>query len=570
VAAANNGLDMEQPNIDRFFAAALKNAVTSGQVPQSRLDDMVRRILRQMFRFGIFDRPASGSPGATVTNPQHAAVARNVATEGNVLLKNAGAILPLDKTKLHSLAVIGAPASTRPANGGGGSAGVRAPYVVKPLDAIRTKAGSGVQVSFVEGQATGAFPAVPTTVLKPSAGTGTGLTGQYFNNMTLSGTPVLTRNESVVDTTWHGSPGPGVNATGWSAKWRGTLTPPTTGTYTFAISSDDGSRLFVNGGKVIDNWRDQGRTTQTGTIALTAGKAVSIEVQYYQHGGDASMTLGWAPPGSNTFGDAAAAARKADVAVVFASNFTSEGGDLADINLPGAQNDLIAAVTAANPRTVVVLQTGSAVTMPWVDKAAGVLEAWYNGQEDGNAIADVLFGVANPSGKLPVSFPRSINDVPAHTPAQWPGANNQVQYSEGLKVGYRWYDATGIAPLFPFGFGLSYTSFGFANLTVGKPDANGSVQVTARITNTGTRRGADVVQLYVGSPAAGEPPRQLKGFMRVDLMPGQGQQVTFTLSRRDLSFWNTATHGWVEPSGMFKIMVGDSSRSLPLAGGLTV
>src|SRR5207248_2825984 len=263
-------------------------------------------------------------------------------------------------------------------------------------------------------------------------------------------------------------------------------------------------------------------------------------------------------------------ARSSGAAVVYVSNFTSEGGDLASIDLPGTQNQLISAVLAAQPRTVVVLQTGSAVAMPWVDRAGGILEAWFNGQEDGNALADVLFGDANPSGKLPVSFPRSLADVPAHTPAQWPGANNRVEYSEGLKVGYRWYDATGIAPLFPFGHGLSYTSFGFTALNVGRQDANGSVKVTAQITNTGKRRGADVVQLYLGNPAAGEPPKQLKGFARVDLMPGQGQQVTFTLGRRDLSFWNTATHTWVVPTGTFKVMVGDFSRSLPLAGSLTL
>jgi beta-glucosidase len=569
-AAANNGLDMEQPNNDRFFAAALKTAVTNGQVPRSRLDDMVRRILRQMFRFGVFDRPPTGSPTATVTNPQHAAVARAVATEGTVLLKNANAVLPLDRTRLRSLAVIGAPAQTRTASSGGGSAGVVAPYVVTPLTAIRGKVGNGVRVDYVEGRATGAPPAVPTTVLTPSAGGGHGLTGQYFNNMTLSGAPALTRTDPVVDFTWRGSPGPGVGGTGWSARWKGTLTPPATGTYTFATSSDDGSRLFVNGSRIIDNWRDQARNTQTGTVSLTAGRPVSIEVQYYQHGGDASMSLGWTPPGSDPFAAAVAAARNADAAVVFASNFTAEGGDLADIALPGAQDGLIAAVADANPRTVVVLQTGSAVTMPWVDRAAAVLEAWYNGQEDGNAVADVLFGDASPSGKLPVTFPRSLGDVPARTPAQWPGADNQVRYSEGLRVGYRWYDATGTAPLFPFGHGLSYTTFGFANLAVGRPDANGSVRVTARITNTGARRGADVVQLYVGSPAAGEPPKQLKGFVRVDLMPGQSQQVSFTLSRRDLSFWNTATHGWALPTGTFKVMIGDSSRSLPLVGGLTL
>jgi beta-glucosidase len=567
-AAANNGLDMEQPNSDQFFAAALKTAVTNGQVPQSRLDDMVRRILRQMFRFGVFDRTLTGNPSTVVTNPQHAAVARTVATEGTVLLKNANAILPLDKTKLHSLAVIGAPASTQPANSGGGSAGVSAPYVIKPLDAIKAKVGSGVDVKFVEGDAGDGLPAVPANVLKPSSGTGSGLTGQYFNNMTVSGSPVLTRNEAPVDFTWTGSPGNGVTPTQWSAKWTGTLTPPTTGTYTFAVSSDDGSRLFINGNKLIDNWRDQGRNTQTGTIALTAGQPVTIEADYYQNGGDASMTLGWSPPGSTVFTDAVNAARSSDAAVVFVSNFTSEGGDLSSIDLPGAQNQLISAVAAANPKTIVVVQTGSAVTMPWIDQTAGVLEAWYNGQEDGNATADLLFGDANPSGKLPVTFPRSLNDVPAHTQAQWPGANGQVRYSEGLKVGYRWYDAQNIAPLFPFGFGMSYTTFSYANLTVSAPDSAGNVAVGFDVTNTGTRAGAEVAQVYVAQPpSSGEPPKNLRGFQRVSLNPGQTRHVTLTLDARSFQTW---TGSWTNTAGSHRVEVGSSSRDIRLTGQVTI
>jgi len=274
--------------------------------------------------------------------------------------------------------------------------------------------------------------------------------------------------------------------------------------------------------------------------------------------------------GSN-ISQATALAQSSDVAIVFASNnYGNEGSDQPGIDLPGNQNQLISSVVAANPRTIVVLHTNSATTMPWLDQVAGVFEGFYAGQQVGTAIAALLFGDANPSGKLPVSFPKSLADVPAHTTAQWPGANNQVQYSEGLKVGYRWYDAQNIAPLFPFGFGLSYTTFGFSNLQIGAM-SGGNATVTATVANTGSRAGTEVVQVYVGAPAGlGEPPRQLKHFQRVTLAPGQAQTVSFTVTARDLAYWNTGTSAWTTPAGTYQIIVGNSSRNLPLSGNLAV
>ncbi|WP_426506133.1 discoidin domain-containing protein [Dactylosporangium sp. McL0621] len=264
-------------------------------------------------------------------------------------------------------------------------------------------------------------------------------------------------------------------------------------------------------------------------------------------------------------------ARSSDVAIVFASNnYGNEGSDQTTIDLPGTQNQLISQVAAANPRTIVVLHTNSATTMPWLDQVAGVFEGFYAGQQVGTATAALLFGDANPSAKLPVSFPKSLADVPAHTAAQWPGANNQVQYSEGLKVGYRWYDSQNIAPLFPFGYGLSYTSFGFSNLQVGAL-ANGKATVTATVTNTGGRAGTEVVQLYVTAPAsAGEPPRALKGFQRVSLAAGASSTVTFTVTQQDLAYWNTTGNAWTTAAGTYQISVGNSSRNLPLTGSLAV
>jgi beta-glucosidase len=268
---------------------------------------------------------------------------------------------------------------------------------------------------------------------------------------------------------------------------------------------------------------------------------------------------------------AASLAASSSVAVVFAGNYESEGGDLSGIDLSGADNSLISAVAAANPHTVVVLNTGSAVTMPWLPSVAGVLEAWYPGQQDGAAIAALLFGKASPSGHLTVTFPQSLSQVPASTPAQWPGQNGTVQYSEGIRVGYRWYDAQGLTPLFPFGYGLSYTSFAFSNLTVGPLAAGGAATVSATVTNTGSRAGADVAQLYVTDPAAaGEPPRQLAGFARVSLQPGASQTVRFSLTQASLRHWDSGAGNWATAAGSYGIAVGDSSAQLPLTGTLPV
>ncbi|HET9094402.1 MAG TPA: glycoside hydrolase family 3 C-terminal domain-containing protein [Solirubrobacteraceae bacterium] len=284
---------------------------------------------------------------------------------------------------------------------------------------------------------------------------------------------------------------------------------------------------------------------------------------------------------------AAAAAAQAQVAVVFASYPESEGSDLADISLPDNQDAMIEAVAAANPNTIVVLNTGGPVLMPWLSSVKAVLEAWYPGQDDGTAIAAVLFGDVDPSGHLPETFPTSLAAIPTASPAQFPGVNGQVEYSEGLDVGYRWYDANNVAPLFPFGYGLSYTSFAFSGLQVtptsvfngaSGPDTPAGQSadlafVTATVTNTGPVAGSDVAQLYLGDPpSAGEPPRQLVGFRRVTLAPHQSTTVTFPVTGHDLSFFNATANGWTVPAGRFKVYVGDSSAlpSLPLHGALQV
>jgi hypothetical protein len=288
---------------------------------------------------------------------------------------------------------------------------------------------------------------------------------------------------------------------------------------------------------------------------------------------------------------AAAAAKSADVAIVMVGDTESEGADQSSLSLSGDQDALVEAVAAANPHTVVVVKSGNPVLLPWLSQVPAVLEAWYPGEEDGTAVAAVLFGSVNPSGKLPVTFPVSESQTPTSSPSQFPGTNGQVDYSEGLDVGYRGYDAENITPAFPFGYGLSYTTFKFSDLKVNPPnvqnsqsgpgasscDCNGQGTklgtVSATVTNTGKVAGAEVAQLYLGDPAvASEPPRQLEGFDKVSLKPGQSARVTFPLTGHDLSYWDDTANGWVLPDGTFQVYVGDSSAlaNLPLRGSLNV
>jgi beta-glucosidase len=257
------------------------------------------------------------------------------------------------------------------------------------------------------------------------------------------------------------------------------------------------------------------------------------------------------------------------VAVVVVSVPASEGMDRSSLALPADQNKLIAAVARANARTVVVLNSSSAVTMPWLGAVGAVVEAWYPGQTSGTALAQVLFGDVNPSGKLPVTFPASDRQRPARRTVEYPGDGDGVYYAEGLLVGYRWYDATGARPLFPFGYGLSYTSFRFSHLTVTR--RGGRLVAGVTVTNTGRRAGAEVAQLYVGSPAAAhEPPRQLKAYAKVSVAPRQSRRVALTVDLSALASWDNPDTGWVLHKGTYRIYVGDSSRSLPVQASVRI
>ena len=269
---------------------------------------------------------------------------------------------------------------------------------------------------------------------------------------------------------------------------------------------------------------------------------------------------------------AADAAKRSQVVIVMVGDQDAEGRDQS-LELPKAQNELIKAVASANAKTVVVVKSGSAVLMPWIDSVPAVLEAWYPGEEDGHAVADVLTGKVNPSGKLPLSFPRSVEDTLAANPEQYPGVNGVAHYSEGLEVGYRGYTAHNIAPLFPFGFGLSYTQFSFDGLKVSKQPGSYDTTISFKVTNSGKRAGAEVAEVYLGFPPiteGNEPPLQLKAFSKVTLNPGESKTVELKLDARAFSYWSEKAHAWTVAAGEFQVMVGDSSANTPLKANLTV
>jgi beta-glucosidase len=455
----------------------------------------------------------------------------------------------------------------------GGSSGVPpAPgATVTPLAGIRARAAeAGVRVDAAQGSLGDApLPAlVPSTVLGPAAGAGPGLTGEYWSNGDFAGVPALTRVDPTIDLDAQPA---GVGPL-WSARWTGTLTPSESGPYRFSLLQAGIARLFVDGKLVASGYREGiqflvGPTyTTQGVAELTAGRPVSIRIEYTSKAQlfGAQIHFQWQPPSASQIGPAVEAAKNADAAVVFVDDARGEGMDRSTLALVGDQDALVEAVAAVNKRTIVVVNTGGPVLMPWLDRVGAVLQVWYPGQQYGAALAGVLFGDADPGGRLPVTFPASDAQGPAppSQPERFPGVNGTERYDEGIFVGYRFYDQVGQQPLFPFGFGLSYARFRFDDLDV---DRRGDdIVARVRVRNVSDRAGSAVAQAYVSFPrAAGEPPWQLKGYAKVRLAPGRSERVTFRLHpENDLSVFDEAAHRFVVVPGRYTLAVGASSRDL--------
>ncbi len=566
----------------------LTTAYSHGTLSSGRLDEATRSVLTGLFAVGAFDHPPAGSTAAVVSTPAHRALATRVAEQATVLLKNRSDALPLS-THAGSIAVIGHDAGVGTQIEENGSPAVLPGPVISPLTGIRHLVGSRSRITYSPGTL-GVVPLadIPSSALTAAGTTAHGLSARFYTGQTATGTPLATRVEGTVDFASPPTPlAPIPNANGaTAATWTGTLTPPSTGTYRFALKVAGVAQLSVGGHRVIDANAEFSRgdlpggvvsapggptITFQGMATLVKGHAVPIRITYATGSsiGGAGLQVGWAPPDPSRRAAAVRAARRARVAIVFANDVSSEGMDRPSLQLPGDQNALIAAVARANRRTIVVLHTAGPVLMPWLPNVAGVIEAWYPGQQSGSAIANTLFGRADPAGRLPVTFPRNAAQGPATRQAEYPGFGNLVQYSEGIFVGYRYYDRVHETPLFPFGFGLSYTSFRLSGLSV-HAAGGGAQRATVTVRNSGHRTGAEVVQAYLQFPAAaGEPPRQLKAFAKVVLRPGQVAHVRLALPASSFTYYDARRGAWPTAHGRFRVYVGTSSRALPLTASIT-
>jgi beta-glucosidase len=570
VPTANAGLDVEMPTAKYLNADSLLPAIKAGKISVATIDDKVRRLLNTMAWAGLLDS-SSVDKGALGT-PEHLAIARDVAAEGIVLLKNDRNVLPLDAGKLRSIAVVG-PNAAYARTGGGGSSHVDPMRTISVLDAVKSRLGDRVRIAYAPGcPSVGVFEPIPAAQLvPPNAKPGEhGLKGEYFANVNLEGAPALTRIDSMLNYDWETrAPAEGLPNDGFSVRWTGQLIAPATGTFALSTMSDDGVRVYVEDKLVIDDWNNHSPEQNTCEVVLEAGKKYRIRVEFFDSRGGALLRLGLGDSQEKYRETAIAAARDADaVLVCVGSNETteSEGFDRRQVGLSEEQERLVAAIAAVNRKTIVVVNTGAGVlTERWINSVPALLEAWFPGQEGGTAIADVAFGDVNPSGKLPTTFVKRWEDSPAF--GNFPGKGS-VDYAEGIYVGYRYFDTKKIDVAFPFGFGLSYTTFAISNLKVMPADYPGHMRfmVSAEIENTGTKPGAEVVQLYVHSVSApvDRPEKELKGFRRIALAPGEKKSVQFMLDDRSFAYYDAARKGWVVAPGQYEIQIGNSSRNITM------
>lgn len=573
----NAGLDLEMPGPTRDRGAKLLAAVEAGEVSALTVAERAYNVLRLMAQTGaIFDHRPHEEHADDL--PEHRALIRRAGAEGTVLLKNQGGILPLSAADNGKIAVIGPNAKTAQIMGGG-SAQLNPHYRVSPWDGIAAALGGEDRLAYAPGALNNKFEPMLEGIFK----------AEYFASRDLSGPAVHSGTMGNVQAFLIGAIADGkVDPVAFSLRLTGTFTPKASGVHQAGVFATGPIRLLADGKLVASAWEnwtsgstffEEGCDQAVGDIVLEAGRAHEVVVEFASK---ASANLVFSafqagigkPMGEAEINDAVALAKECETVILCVGRngeWDTEGSDLPHIRLPGMQDALISAVAKANPNTVVVLQTGGPVEMPWLNDVAAVLQAWYPGQEAGNAIADVLFGKAEPGGRLAQTFPVKWSDNPAHSqdPEVYPGHNGKVRYEEGLFTGHRHYDKTGIAPLFPFGFGLSYTAFEWSALRV---STNGdTVTAEVDVTNTGPRAGSEVVQLYVedASPILPRPRRELKAFEKLHLAPGEARTARMTLRPRDFACFDTETRGWAARAGEFVLQAGASAAEIKSTATVT-
>ena len=598
LGAANNGMDLEMPAGDVLNRKTLLPLIEQGKVSQATIDDKVRRILRVAVRFGWLDRKQQ-DPSIPRYNPQGREASLATAREGMVLLKNEGNLLPLSKQKIKSVAVIG-PDAYPAVPLGGGSATIPPFRTVSFFEGLSSYLGTAADVHYARGIQSLNRAANSTDFSTTATGGPLGLNVELFDNADLSGAPATTRNER------HISVGTPLNLAALasedfdfsvfavppqpiSARWTGFYTPKSAGPHDIFVQQngfmDSGYRLYLDGKLVTDSWRMSEAVIEQKSVSLDASPH-KIVLEY--HGvrspfGGPFMKMGIVRQGGWVDNAAEELAAKADavvLAVGFDPSSETEGWDRT-FRLPPGQDELIQRIAAANKNTIVVVTSGGAVDMNgWIDRVPGLIEAWYPGQEGGTALAEILFGDVNPSGRLPATFERRWEDNPVHNSYYTEPGTNRIEYKEGVFVGYRGYEHNGVKPLFPFGYGLSYTTFQYSNLNIkpatGKWPAGSPpgphYQVSFDVKNTGNREGADVAQIYVGDTHSKvpRPAKELKGFVKVNLRAGETKRVEVFLDSRSLSYYDVNAKQWRAEPGDFDILVGRSSQQIELRGKLSL
>lgn len=581
VQAAQAGTDLDMLAGTQMNPATLTPAIESGELEVATVDDKVVRILRQIYRFG-FDTYVP--PTTFDTNSRESNIAAlSVAREGIVLLKNRDGLLPLDSAQVRRVAVVGALGKYAPPSGFG-SAFIAPSYYISELSGLR-QAAPGAQVDFLDGLSLDPAAAVWSHV----DGTGTaaqGMVAEYFTNATLAGTPAVTRTEARVNLDWDADANPPTNGdtSNTSARWRGQVTPSVSGEHVFKVRADGSVRLRVNGVEVINNGAGDPLPNNNipptipeyGKLSLEAGQTYEVTLEYTRRpgyiaalGGYTGVQLSWASlaaPADLAGYDAVV------VAVGNSAEYEGEGWDHM-WELPEFQGQLIQNLAQANPKTIVVMHGGTGLKMnDWVDQVGGVLHAFYPGQNGGQALAEILFGTVNPSAKLPISLERNLEDNPLYS--SFPQFDNsgslvELSYANDLFLGYRGYDRQTNKALYPFGYGLSYTTFTYSDLSISPPIAVGRVpiRVSYTVTNTGQRAGAETSQVYVGPRDApvDRPVKELKGYSKVMLQPGQSRRVTVQLNGRALAYYQPREQAWVVDDDIFTVSVGASSEDVRLS-----
>lgn len=574
----DSGLDLEMPGPARWMGEKAMQAVQNGEVDEEDIDDKIRRLLRTLIRTGAYQRDGR-SEERSIDRPEHQELIRRVGSEAIVLLKNEGELLPVDKGKKLKVALIGANARSVSFQGGGSSQ-VSPHYVISPLDALSSLEGSKLDVEYALGCTVHKeIPPVEQDWLRDVEGAKGRLDVKYFDNPSLEGEPVKEMKTGSSQLSWFGEQAEFFDPSHFSVRVKGAVVVPEPGMYTFELACIGQARLWIEGEVAVDLWDHEPEESGEGIrdslrLEFEKGQQLSVKMEYASLPGPRwrGVRIGCLPPlPDDPLGDAVALAEASGLAIVVAGltpEWETEGSDRVDMDLPGDQNELIARVAAVNPNTIVVLNAGSPLHLPWLEDVKSVLQMWYLGQESGNALADILIGDANPSGKLPTTYPRHIRDNPAHI--NFPGENGKVHYGEGIFVGYRYYDQKGIEPLYPFGYGLSYTTFEYSNLGLdsARYGPGQVINVTLDISNTGDRKGQEVVQLYVRDVQSSlvRPQKELKGFTKVMLEPGETKRVTLTLDEHNLAFYDDARSEWVTEPGEFEVLVGRSAGDIRLKG----